>query len=212
MVKGKLLPSSSSAAMADKQSNALAEWISTLTNPALVFVVSLGFITYRYADTTEQFITWTVIGALLLVLGPGAAYVLATWRREERVDFDITSREDRVVPLMLASLGALVGSYLISSRLENENLLLVSNILVAMLVSLTIITFQWKISLHCATFAALTTLLLIFGTPYFALLYGVLLAIGWARLYLKHHTLAQAIGGSLIGAGVTSAIVLLFRS
>ncbi len=198
--------------MADSKHNALAELISTVTNPAIVFVVSLAFITYHYADTSNEFLTWTAIGTLLLVVAPGAAYALSTWRQEKRVDFDITKREDRVVPLMLASLGALFGSYLISSRLENENLLLVSNILVAMLVSLTIITFQWKISLHCATFAALATLLLLFGSPYFALLYGALLVIGWARLYLKHHTVAQVIGGSLIGAGVTAVITLLFRS
>lgn len=197
--------------MAEKQRKALAELVSTVTNPAIVFIVSLGFITYRYADTTNEFLTWTAIGTVLLV-GPGIAYTLGTWRKEKRVDIDITKREDRIVPLMLASLGALFGGYLIATRLHNDNLLLMSNILVAMLVSLTIITFQWKISLHSATYSALTTLLTIFASPYFALLYLGLLTIGWARITLKQHTLAQVIGGSIIGAGVTAAITLLFRS
>lgn len=198
--------------MADnKQLKVLAELVSTVTNPAIVFVVSLGFITHRYANTTNEFITWTAIGTLLLV-GPGIAYTLSTWRKEQRVDIDITKREDRIVPLMLASLGALFGGYLIATRLHNDKLLLMSNILVAMLVSLTIITFQWKISLHSATYAALTTLLLVFASPYFALLYFGLLGIGWARIALKQHTLAQVVGGSMIGAGVTLVITLLFRS
>ncbi len=197
--------------MAEKQRNNLAELISTITNPAIVFVVSLAFITYRFAETTQEFLTWTAIGTTLLV-GPGIAYTLGTWRKEKRVDIDITKREDRIIPLMLASLGALFGGYLIATRLHNDTLLLMSNILVAMLVSLTIITFQWKISLHSATYSALTTLLVAFAGGYFAFLYVGLLAIGWARITLKQHTLAQVIGGSMIGAGVTTVIMFLFRS
>ncbi|MEX2012550.1 MAG: phosphatase PAP2 family protein, partial [Patescibacteria group bacterium] len=219
----KQLPSSSNPAMvADKKPQdssqadsqklkILAEVVSTLTNPAIIFVVSLGFITYRYADTTEQFLRWTVVGTLLLV-GPGIIYTLTTWRKEKRVDIDISRREDRIVPMMLASLGALVGSYLISSRVGNTNLLLTSNILVAMLVSLTIITFQWKVSLHCATFAALTTLLAVFVNPLFSVMFGLIILIGWARFYLKQHTLAQVIGGSLVGTAVTALITILFNS
>ena len=198
--------------MAERQYKLLAEFISTVTNPAIVFIISLAFITSRYADTSQEFLTWTFIGALLLVIGPGLVYAVLTWKKEQHIDLDITEREDRVIPLMLASLGALFGGYLISTRLDNENLLLVSNILVAMLVALTILTFQWKVSLHTATFAALSTLLLIFITPYFALLYLALFAIGWARLYLKKHTIAQAVGGSLVGVAITTAIALIFRS
>ncbi len=189
----------------------LAELISTVTNPAIVFVVSLAFITYRYASTTEQFVSWTAIGTLLLV-GPGVLYTLGTWKKEKRFDIDITKREDRIVPLMLACLGALIGSYLISTRLDNENLLLTSNILVTMLVALTIVTFQWKISLHTATFAALATLVSGVVNPYFSLFYGGLLIVGWARFYLKQHTVAQALAGALLGTAITGLIIVVFRN
>lgn len=189
----------------------LAEIISTATNPAIVFIASLAFITYRYADSTNQFLRWTAIGTLLLV-GPGMAYTMVTWRREHRVDIDITKREKRLVPLLLSSLGALFGTYLISSRLDNPNLMLMGNVLVAMLVVLTIITFQWKVSLHTSTFAALTTLLAIFASPYFVFLFLGVAVVGWARVYLRQHTTAQVIGGGVVGATVTLLITLLFRS
>lgn len=195
----------------EKQYKLLAEFISTASNPAVVFIISLAFITDRYASTTEEFVTWTTIGTLLLV-GPGMVYTFLTWKKERRIDIDITKREDRVVPLMLASLGALFGGYLVSTRLENDSLFLMSNVLVAMLVALTILTSQWKVSLHTATYAALTTMLVLFTDYYFGLLYLGLFAIGWARLYLKQHTLPQLVGGSLIGAGITTVISLLFRS
>jgi membrane-associated phospholipid phosphatase len=156
-------------------------------------------------------VVWTAIGTLLLV-GPGMVYTLLTWRKEHRVDIDITKREDRIVPLMLASLGALFGSYLVFSRLNNQNLYLMSVILVALLVSITIITSQWKISLHSTTFTALTTLLVTFGSPYFAFLYLLLFFVGWARVYLKQHSLAQVTVGAALGTTLTVAMTLLFRS
>lgn len=207
----KPLPNGSDAIMADKQSRFIAEAVSIITNPALMFVASLAYITYHYADTAQQASLWTAIGTLLLV-GPGMAYTLLTWRKKHHVDIDITKREDRIVPLMLASLGALFGSYLVFSRLDNPRLYLMSVILVALLVCITIITSQWKISLHNTTFAALTTLLVIFGSPYFAFLYLLLAGVGWARIYLKQHTVAQVVGGALLGSALTVAMALLFRS
>ena len=211
MADDKHLPNSSKATMAKKHLKSLAELISTVTNPAIVFILSLAFITNRFASTAQEFLSWTAIGAILLVIGPGLVYAIFTWRKDQHIDLDITEREDRVIPLMLASLGALFGGYLISTRLENDNLFLMSNILVAMLVALTVLTFQWKVSLHTATFSALVTLLLIFITPYFALLYLGLFAISCARLYLKKHTMAQVVGGSLVGVAITMAIALIFR-
>ena len=196
----------------DAKSKAVAaEIISTITNPAIVFIASLAFIVYQFADSTQEFLTSTAIGVLLLV-GPGMAYTFLTWKKEKKVDIDITNREDRLVPLMLASLGALFGGYLVSTRLHNESLLLMSNILVAMLVVITIITSQWKISLHTSTYAALVTLLAIFGSPHFVFLYLGLFVIAWARYYLKQHTKYQLLGGSLVGVFITAVVTLLFRA
>jgi len=189
----------------------LAEVISAITNPAVVFVASLAYIISRYADTTQEMLVWTSIGTLLLV-GPGMAYMLFTWKKEHHVDIDISKREDRLVPLMLASLGTLFGSYLVFTRIENQNLFFLSIILVALMVCITIITAQWKISLHTSTFAALSTILVIFGSPYFALLYLAIGIISWARIVLRQHTIAQVAGGAVLGAIITVGLALLFGS
>lgn len=189
----------------------LAELISNLTNPALILVVSLAIIASRYTQSTQQLLVWTAIGTLILVV-PGLLYATVSWRQEKQIDFDLSRREDRVVPLLLTTLGAVIIGYLVADRSGDTNLRLLGNILVMMLVSLTIITLVWKISLHAATLTALVTLIILFRGPYFGVLYLGIIPVAWARLVLKQHTAAQLVAGSLIGVATTAVVALLFRA
>lgn len=189
----------------------LAEFVSFITNPALIVTVSLFILTSYFADSLQQFWRWFGVGAFLL-LGPSFAFALYTWKKEGRVDIDMTNREDRIVPLLLSSLGALFGGYLIQTRIHNDSLLLISYVLVAMLALLTIVTFVWKISLHAATLTAAVSLLVVFRGPEFSILYLFIIPVAWARLTLKQHSRAQLTAGALVGAAITFMAVLLFRS
>lgn len=193
------------------RSEYLAEVISLFTNPALIVVISLAIITSHFASNAQEFWRWGGFAFLLLVL-PSALYVFYTWKKERRIDLDITRREDRIVPLMLASLGALFAGYLIQTRQESASLLLLSNVLVAMLVLLTIVTFVWKISLHAATLMATVSLIIVFRGWEFAWLYLLIIPIAWARLRLNQHTPAQLLAGSLSGVAITFLASALFRS
>ena len=188
-----------------------AEFVSFVTNPALVVLISLAVLTSHFADSAEQFWRWFGVSSFLL-LGPSLVFTVYTWKKEGKIDIDMTHREDRIVPLLLTSLGALFGGYLIQSRLHTPELLLLSYVLVAMLASLTIVTFVWKISLHAATLTATVSLLVIFGGPQYAWLYLLIFPVAWARLTLKQHTPAQLAAGSIIGAVITFVAALLFRS
>lgn len=187
----------------------LAEFISFVTNPVILLVVATSFVIYRYADNLTEFVQWLVAAIGLLVI-PGMLYSIVIWAKERKLDIDITDREDRIVPLMLSTLGALIGGYLVSARLENSNLLFMSNVLVAYLICLTIITFIWKISLHAATMTAMVTILVLFSGPIFLWFYLFLLPIIWARLTLKQHTMAQLGAGILLGVSVTLIAYKIF--
>lgn len=189
----------------------MAELVSFLTNPALVVTVSLAALTSHYAVSSEQFWRWFGVGAFLL-LGPSFIYAVYIWKKERRIDIDMTHREDRIVPLLLSCLGALFGSYLIQTRIHNSTLLLIGYVLVAMLALLTIVTFVWKISLHTATLTGAVSLLVIFRGPEFAWLYLLILPVAWARLTLKQHTKAQLTAGAIVGAVITFGAAFLFRS
>lgn len=193
--------------MNEKNSLKTAEIISLLTNPALLLVAAAGFIIYRYTDNLTQFAYWMLIAVSLLLI-PGVVYSTTTWVKEKRFDIDITDREDRIVPLMLATLGALIGGYMVSNRLDSFNLQFVSNVLVAFLLAITVITFIWKISLHTSTLAAMVTMLVLFSGPKFGWVYLLLVPVIWSRLQLKQHSPAQLLVGAALGAAV---ILIAYR-
>lgn len=180
----------------------LAKTVSLLTNPALVVSVSVVLIVSRYADSMEKFWQGSLIGIGLLVV-PGIIYSVYIWRKEGAVDLDLTERHDRIVPLMLSTLGAVIGSFIVQSKLENPTFTEMSFILVTMLAALTVVTTVWKISLHAATIAGLSSLLVVYQGNWFVLGYLVLLPVIWSRLQLKQHSPNQLIAGTILGAGLT---------
>jgi hypothetical protein len=183
----------------DRGKMRLAETISFVTNPVILLVAATSFIIYRYADSLVEFIKW-LIAALGLLVVPGALYSAVIWAKERRLDLDITDRQDRILPLALSTLGAVIGVYLVSARVESSRLLFMGNVLLAFLICLTIITLIWKISLHAATMAAMVTILVLFYGLIFVWLYLLLIPIIWARLVLRQHNVAQLSAGVLLGA------------
>lgn len=197
--------------MSSKVQRIVAVVVSQLTSPVLIAGGSLAVVTFVFARESGDFIRFTLLGWLLL-LGPGIFYAIYIWIKERRIDFDISDREDRIVPLLCSTFGAVIGSFLISSRLDDPRLLLISYVLVSMLILLTLITFFWKISLHAATSTAAIMLLILFQGFIYSWLLLIVPLIWWARLTLKQHTPAQLAAGTMTGLSVTVIAWLLFQT
>lgn len=189
----------------------IAELISFVTNPALVVMATVLAAVNSFADSREEFWRGSLIGVGLLIV-PAATYALYNWRKEGYVDIDISDRKDRVVPLMLATLGAFIGAYLVQTKLSNQAFLEMSFILVTLLITLTMVTTIWKISLHAATLSSLTSLLVLYRGESYAWAYLLLPLIFWSRLTLKQHTKWQLVVGTVVGAGLTFASAWFFRT
>ncbi len=58
----------------------------------------------------------------------------------------------------------------------------------------------WKISIHCAVAGGSVTILALFYGP--LVLAGLVLVglLGWARVTMEDHTVAQVVAGSVLGA------------
>ncbi len=197
--------------MSDSKKTVIATLISDLFHPILLVIISMVYLTNRYANDIGQVVRWLSVGLILIVIGPTIGYFFTAAARSNKIDIDISNRADRLIPLMIASLGALIGGYIVSTRLHIPSLLLVSNVLVAMLLVLTLTTFVWKISIHASTLMVIVTLMVIFRGPTYLPLYLLILPVGWARIYLKQHTIAQLIAGSTIGIVVTYIAALILR-
>ncbi len=187
----------------------LAKFISLATNPALIVSLSIITVVSYYADSLEKIWQGSLSGIGLLVV-PGILYSIYIWRQEGAVNLDLTERHDRVLPLLLASLGAVIGSFLVQSNLNSQIFTEMSYILATLLVALTIVTTVWKISLHAATLAGLVSILTIYRSEWFALGYLILLPVAWSRLKLRQHTPSQLIFGALLGAALTFASAWFF--
>jgi len=188
----------------------LASLVSNVFHPVLLAVAALAVIVSRFVDSTYEYWEWLLISTALLLTGP-VLFVAIRMVCGQYDDIALRDRHHRIVPLILASLGALVGSFLVVSRDLDRSLILMSYVLVADLLALTIITIFWKISIHAATLTALITLLVVFRGLLFVPAFLLVPLVCWARYTLRRHTLAQLIAGSLVGIGLTSLTALIFR-
>lgn len=188
----------------------LAQLISNFANPALLLLISSGFVIDRYTNSNVDFWRFFLLVNLVL-LGPGSVYVIGTWIKEGKIDLDVTNRRDRVIPLLLTTLGAILGAYLVETRLDNQTLLAMSRALAAVLLVLTAVTLAWKISLHAATITALVTLVVLFRQEQLAVLYLLIIPVFWARLELKQHTFPQLASGAIAGFMITYLVMVFFR-
>jgi membrane-associated phospholipid phosphatase len=150
---------------------------------------------------------WAMLTLALSIGGPAAELWLSV--RARRVDdFHVALRGQR--PRVLAvSLGftALTFAAVLVGQGPRSVLVALAVGFVDGLV-LTLITLNWKISLHVAGMTGATAVLWWRLGPWAAVVILVVLLVAWARLTLRRHTPAQVAAGAAVAAGV-SAVVLL---
>jgi membrane-associated phospholipid phosphatase len=153
-------------------------------------------------------VAWSLVGMLFTVVIP-AVIVDRGVRSGRYTDHHLREREQRAVPLGLAALSVATGVVvLLVAGAPREITALQIAVLVTVAVA-TGITLVWKVSFHAAVVAAAASVLTLLGGPWWALSWLAVPLVGWARLVLRAHTLAQVLAGFAVGAGVTTAVLLL---
>lgn len=133
------------------------------------------------------------------------------------------SRRERMIPSFFVNVSAVALFYLV--HLKDPNSLLPTAVYALCIGSLvtvltcTVITNWWKVSLHAAGMGIVTGFLFAYysGLDYFTfwILPAAVIASGIvmsARIYLGKHSLAQCFVGYFIGVTTLAATVLFFRS
>ncbi|MFE9826446.1 hypothetical protein ACFYSH_30680 [Streptomyces sp. NPDC005791] len=156
--------------------------------------------------STKSFegLAWGLLAALFCGGIPFAIILLGV-KRGSWTDKHIKVRSQRAVPLTATMVSVLVGILLL---VVFDGPREVFALVIAMLVGLAatmVVTIWWKVSVHTAVAGGVVTILtLAFGLP-LALLALVVAAIGWSRVQLRDHTVAQTIVGALLG-GLAAAV------
>lgn len=178
--------------------------VSALFCPPLVAVAALSAVLGPQAYGPPG---WVALG-----LGPGVPLGFTVWLRlSGRIQALFSARpQDRIAPLLLGGVSCCLGAWiLLDVSVVASMLLLVYGTMSIVLVPLTRVTL---VSLHAAG-AASTAFCFALWQPSFApVAFGVAVAVSWARLELRAHTVQQVAAGSAVGVVIPVLLHVLNAS
>ncbi len=186
---------------------------------------------YRVARVVSDVFSPPVLAVVIAVLGALLVAQPGAWRfvlvfvgvgilapifdviwllRTGRIsDFHLTKRSERIRPFVVSTAATTLAMVILWALGAPALLIWLAVAALAQTLLLFVLTLRWKVSIHAATsgaFAALVTLA--WGIrPATGLVVLLIPVVGWARIHLRRHTLAQVVVGATIGA-VTMAVAM----
>jgi membrane-associated phospholipid phosphatase len=192
----------------DSNKRKWASFISDMTIPPVIAVLMFSLINYSLLRGLP-FVAVTCITTLFAAIVPLSMLLLWETRTKAKIDLDVPARTERGRPLLFACTSYLIGT----AALVVAHAPLLTTVLMfgyfAGTLCLFFINLYWKISIHTMGIAGpMTVLIFVFG--YWGVLLGLLLPpVIWSRVYLKKHTVAQAITGAVLGFVLTAVALSL---
>ncbi len=180
-----------------REKRALATTISYVTLPPMVGLLMFALVNYT-VSTGLSFVALMLLTTFFAVLMPLG--ILIIWARKTHShDLDVSGMTERSQPLLVATVSFFIGTVVL---LLIQAPALTTTLMLGYSVGTLFIFFvnlRWKISAHAMGVAG-PTVVLIFVFGLWGVLLGLLLPLViWSRVYLKKHTLAQTLVGSVAG-------------
>ena len=177
----------------------LANLISNVLNPFLMSLVAYVLITYQSRLSVATVVRWSLILAFVSLSPILLIVAYLVWNGKLGDLFTIVRQQKAELHLLLAVVAAV--DFVVLWGIDAPRFLQAG--LVMCLVGLVVFMFiglWWKISLHVA-FATMLAVVIGVLCGWMAGVAAIpLLLVGWARVELKEHSVAQVIAGALIAA------------
>lgn len=153
---------------------------------------------------------WGVVAALFCSVIP-FGYIVVGVLRGRLTDHHIDLREQRRIPLAFGIASVLTGlALLVAFRAPRDLVALVAAGAVGLAVSATV-SHWWKMSIHTAVAAGTVVILVLVYGPRWWIALPVLTAIGWSRVRLGAHSMAQVLVGAVVGATIAAGVFTALR-
>lgn len=186
----------------------VASRISQILHPVVLGIVSIFIVGLLGVRPLLDGVVWSLVTAFLQVVPPTLFF---TWRLRQGAytDEDVSVRTQRnelyLFGLANLSVGLVI---LIVLRAPTPFLAMVT---AAILISAVawLINLSWKISVHASSMGSTATLATLYSEPLGLALWACALALGWARVRTRNHTLAQVLAGLALA---TTCVVVTFMA
>lgn len=153
---------------------------------------------------------WGVFGVLFAAVFP-VLFIRYGIRRGSWADRHLGVRQQRLVVMPFIIASVLTGTLLMRALgAPTELTALIAAMVVAMVV-LLVITVWWKVSVHTAVSSGSVVVLALTYGPLLWAAYPLVALVGWSRVALRDHTLAQVLVGTALGALVAGVTFTALR-
>jgi hypothetical protein len=189
--------------------------VSDILSPPVIWVALALLIATAYTKSVGEAIQWAAIYSLLICIAPLLFVGFMVWRGKIG-DIHMAERRERIVPLIVTTVGALMAFLILWELKAPPALPLLAFISLVQIIIMLLITLAWQISMQTMGITgAIVAIGIVFGMTLAILLVPLIVLVGAARLNLKRHTPAQILAGTLVGAlvpiGVLLALALSLR-
>ncbi|MGH9857104.1 MAG: hypothetical protein ACRD4B_04595 [Acidobacteriota bacterium] len=176
---------------------AIAQIISFLFNPVLLFSFVPLFLVYRTTGDITTAMVWT--GYTMIFLLIMAFFIIYGVQKQIFTDIDVSNRTQRPLLFIVSFILSFVylgGLFLLHGPMILS--LVIGGIIVG-IVLVSIINTRIKASIHVATISALIFALAFVYNGWYLLLLLFIPLVAWARLKVNRHTLQETIVGAALG-------------
>ena len=183
----------------------IANLTSNILNPFLVSLVLILLISFQSTSGVFDAVKWSLI---MIAVGILPVFLVIVYLvRHQRIEGSfIDIRKQRTGMYLLAG-GCTIVSYIALHFMGAPPMLMATSAAgLSAVVIFMGINLWWKISLHTAFVAASVTMLVILYGPIAVVSIVLVPLIGWSRIELKHHSIAQVIAGAFLSALIVGGV------
>ncbi|WP_246848658.1 MULTISPECIES: phosphatase PAP2 family protein [unclassified Pseudarthrobacter] len=189
--------------------NLAARWLTEVFQPPVVVTLQLLVSPVVEAGFPGT-IGYGALAALFVCVLP-LVVLLGLVRLGKVTDHHVSNRKQRAPVLLMALASVTAGLVVLQAAGAPRSVMVMVLAIVGGIVVLAAVSPFWKISGHAAAVSSAAVISVLMLGPAWLPLLLLVPAVGWSRVVLRAHTLAQVVAGSLFGGLVIAGLWWLLR-
>ena len=186
----------------------IARHVSNILAPVAISGPFIVLVALYHAHSLLAAMFYAGVTLFFLSFGP-MVYILIGVRLGKLSDADVSYRTERTGPFLFGIVSITVGLITLMTIHGPKNLetVLMSTAVSGVIMMVT--TLWWKISIHSSSLAGAATMLTALYGAMMLPAFLLLPLVGWSRVVLGRHTVAQVVAGSLVSMALATLFILI---